>query len=460
MGSAYARRMCGFTNRGGPGKPHCRASTKPAGKGTQMFIGKGRRIMKANSGAIGPAGMVPVMMVLIAVYAISQFLRNSIGVIAPDLSAELSMDASTLGLLSSVYFLTFAAAQIPVGIAIDRYGARTTLVVCAIITALGTALFALAPNASVLIAARLLIGIGCSSFFMAPLAIYARRFPPERFASLTSIQLGAGSIGTLIATAPLAASAAAIGWRGSFLVLAAITVLVTIALSALVPKRQADESARESWGETFRGVGAAMRVRSFWAVFIMHAATYSAFASVVGLWAGPWLADVYGAELQSRGNILLFAAAAQITGIFAWGFADRVFRSYKRSALTGATLTATLLGYAAIMPMSLDAARIWLVLFGLGVAYTPIVTAHGKSLFPAALTGRGITLLNVGTMGGVFVSQSLTGVLVSQFPTQGGIYPLEAYRAVFAAIGLALVAAILVYSRAIDPHPRRHAPQA
>jgi MFS family permease len=413
-----------------------------------------------KTGAIDSTGMVPVMAVLIAIYAISQFLRNSIGVIAPDLSAELAMDASTLGLLSSAYFLTFAAAQIPVGIAIDRYGARNTLVVCAIITAIGTALFALAPTSGVLIAARLLIGIGCSSFFMAPLAIYARRFPPERFASLTSIQLGAGSIGTLIATAPLAASAAAIGWRGSFLGLAAITVLVTIALMSLVPKRQPVESARESWGDTFRGVGAAIRVRSFWAVFVMHAATYSAFASVVGLWAGPWLADVYRADLQSRGNILLFAAAAQITGIFAWGFADRLFRSYKRAALTGAVLTSSLLGYAAIMPMTLDAARIWLVLFGLSVAYTPIVTAHGKSLFPVTLTGRGITLLNVGTMGGVFVSQSLTGILIAQFEPQGGLYPLEAYRAVFAAIALALGTAMAIYLRAIDPHPSRHAPQA
>jgi predicted MFS family arabinose efflux permease len=413
-----------------------------------------------RAAAIGGSGILPVMASLIAIYAISQFLRNSIGVIAPDLSAELAMDASTLGLLSSVYFLSFAAAQIPVGIAIDRYGARTTLVVCGAITAVGTAMFALAPTSGVLIAARLLIGIGCSSFFMAPLAIYARRFPPERFASLTSIQLGAGSIGTLIATAPLAASAAAIGWRGSFMALAAITVIVTVAVMALVPRRQVVEASRESWGDTFRGVGAAMRVRSFWVVFFMHAATYSAFASVVGLWAGPWLADVHGADLQARGNILLLAAAAQITGIFAWGWADRLFRSYKRSSLTGAIMTAALLGYAALVPMSLDAARIWLVLFGVSVAYTPIVTAHGKSLFPIQLTGRGITLMNVGTMGGVFVSQSLSGILVAWFPARGGIYPEEAYRAVFAALGIALVVAILLYLRSIDPHPSRHAPQA
>lgn len=416
--------------------------------------------MKPNAGALDATSMVPVIAVLIAIYAISQFLRNSIGVIAPDLSTELAMDASTLGLLSSAYFLTFAAAQIPVGIAIDRYGARATLIVCGAITALGTAMFALAPTPMVLIAARFLIGIGCSSFFMAPLALYARRFPPERFAALTSLQLGVGSVGTLIATAPLAASAAAIGWRGSFLAVAAVTVLVTVTVMALVPKRQPVESARESWGDTFRGVAAAMRARSFWAVFFMQATTYSAFAGIVGLWAGPWLADVYGADLQTRGNMLLLAAAAQIGGIFAWGWADRLFRSYKRSALIGAVATCGLLGYAALVPMSLQAAGIWLVLFGVAVAYTPLITAHGKSLFPVHLTGRGITLLNVGSMGGVFVSQSVSGLLVSLFPAQAGIYPVEAYRAVFAAMGLALALAIALYLRASDPHPSRHASQA
>jgi hypothetical protein len=123
-------------------------------------------------------------------------------------------------------------------------------------------------------------------------------------------------------------------------------------------------------------------------------------------------------------------------------------------------MTFALLAYAAIVPMSLDAARIWLVLFGVSVAYTPIVTAHGKSLFPMQLTGRGITLMNVGTMGGVFVSQSLTGILVAWFPAEGGAYPQEAYRAVFAATAIALLAALAFYLRASDPHPSRHAPQA
>src|SRR5689334_14700007 len=105
---------------------------------------------------------------LAAIYAISQFLRNSIGVIANDLARELSLSATQTGLLSSAFFFAFAAVQIPVGIAIDRYGPKNTMLVTAALTVVSTILFALAPSASALIAARALMGLGCSTFLMAP----------------------------------------------------------------------------------------------------------------------------------------------------------------------------------------------------------------------------------------------------------------------------------------------------
>lgn len=401
-----------------------------------------------------------LMSVLIAAYAISQFLRNSIGVIAPDLSAELGVDAARIGLLSSAFFLTFAAAQVPIGVAIDRYGPKITMVVCAVIAVAGTLVFALATSANALIAARMMIGLGCASFFMAPLAIYARRFPPERFAALTSVQLGCASFGTLFATAPLAISAGTIGWRASFIVVAVLTAVVGLAIALVVPPDRDTRREPESWAAAFRGVAQAVRVRSFWPVFMMHMTTYGAFASVVGLWAGPWLTDVHGAGLQTRGAILLGAALAQIVGLFAWGFADRYVRSYVKAILVGSSLSAMLLIVAAIVPLGLWGAGIWLAVFGFCIAYTPIVTALGKSLFPEHLTGRGITLMNIGTMGGAFALQTATGYAVSLFARADGAYPAAAYQVTFGLLGVALGAAILLFLRVADRHPLRHADQA
>jgi predicted MFS family arabinose efflux permease len=399
--------------------------------------------------------------VLVALYAISQFLRNSIGVIANDLARELHLSATQTGLLSSAFFFAFAAVQIPIGILIDRYGPKQTMLATAVLTVAGTVLFALAPSASMLIAARALMGLGCSTFFMAPLVIYARRFPPERFAGLTSLQMGLANIGTLAATAPLAASAAMFGWRSSFLAIAVLTIVIVLAIIWIVPRDSGSERPKETWTAAFRGVTAALKVPSFRPVFFMHLTTYGCFASVIGLWGGPWLSDVHGADLGVRGNILLLGATAQICGMLLWGATDRFWGSYKKPVLIGSTATVMLLAVLVLVPLDRTGATLWFPLFGLCVAYTPILTSHGKSLFPATLTGRGITLMNIGTMGGAFLSQSVTGMLIDLMGrSDEGLYRPEGYRLVFAALAGWLLLSLVFYVRAIDPHPSRYAQKA
>jgi predicted MFS family arabinose efflux permease len=397
---------------------------------------------------------------LAAIYAISQFLRNSIGVIANDLARELSLSATQTGLLSSAFFFAFAAVQIPVGIAIDRYGPKNTMLVTAALTVVSTILFALAPSASALIAARALMGLGCSTFLMAPLVIFARRFTPLKFAGLASLHMSLANIGTLSATAPLALSAAYLGWRESFLAVAALTAIIGVMLVWAIPKDQAKER-RENLSDAFRGVSRALKVRSFWPVFFVHLTTYGCFASVIGLWGGPWLKDVHGADLETRGNILLVAVGAQIVGLLTWGALDRHWGSYKQLVLLAGSLTALLLVGLIFLPLGLMGATVWFALFGFCVAFTPILMAHGKSLFPPEIMGRGITLMNIGTMGGAFLSQSVTGILIDLAGrNEQGAYTAVNYQLVFGALAAWLVFSLVVYLQAIDLHPSRHASKA
>ena len=111
---------------------------------------------------------------------------------------------------------------------------------------------------------------------------------------------------------------------------------------------------------------------------------------------------------------------------------DRVFGSHKVPVLLGAGLTGAALAVLAVRgtlapPMLL----LWFCVFGFVCAYTPVMIAHGKSLFPPHLVGRGMTVLNVGTIGGVFLAQTLSGVVIELFPAPDGAYPLAAYQAVF-----------------------------
>ena len=190
---------------------------------------------------------------LIAIYMISQFLRNSIGVIAPDLASELDLSAVEIGLLSSSFFFAFAAVQLPLGIAIDRFGPKACLLVCAAITIVGAVWFAIATSPTSLIVARVLLGIGSCSSFMAPLAIYARRFPPERFATLTGLQLGIRQY-----RHPVCDRSAGVcdGRRSAgavaFIAVAVITLAAAVLVALVVTDRSAAAPAPAAPGEPAR----------------------------------------------------------------------------------------------------------------------------------------------------------------------------------------------------------------
>jgi MFS family permease len=407
-----------------------------------------------DKSAGAPATEAVVLVAVLALsYVMSQLLRNSVSVIAPNLVAELAIPATVLGLLTSAFFFSFAAMQLPLGVAMDRFGPKICMVVCAVVMTAGTAMFALAATSFGLIVARTLMGIGTSCYLMAPLALYARRFPPERFAMLAGVHMGVGGIGTLLGTAPLAYGAATIGWRASFVVIAVATAVVGIVIVAIVREARTPAAAHhESWRESVAGIREAARIPSVRRLFLMHMATHSSFMLMVGLWGGPYLSHIYGYDLTQRGLLLLVPGLAQMIGLFAFGFTDRMFGAYKPGVLLGATTTLTCYGVVAWFgELPRPALVIWLFVLGFGNAYIPALVAHGKSLFPIRLVGRGMTLLNMWTMGGVFVVQFASGLVVDLFAGSPDAYPLAAYRTVFGLQALFVLLAIAVYLPARDP---------
>src|SRR5262245_2914054 len=270
----------------------CRpASVVPRSRAGQCSAGAKAGFMSISgaSRAASSGVAVPLVATLISIYIVSQFLRNSIGVIAPNLAAELVLSPAEIGLLSSVFFLVFAAVQIPLGMALDRFGPRLCLMVGAAITVVGTVVFALATSPGVLILGRALLGMGTAGSLVASLAVYAQRFRPERFATLTGLQVGIGTLGTLMATAPLALSTAAIGWRASFLAVGGFTLMVAVLIAAVVRDDARPRSRHESWRESLSGILAVMRTPSMGRLFVMNLAAYSTFGLIVGLWGAPYL---------------------------------------------------------------------------------------------------------------------------------------------------------------------------
>src|SRR5262245_15800578 len=161
-----------------------------------------------------------VLLPFAAGYFLSYLFRSINALIAGDLTAELGLSASDLGLLTSMYFLVFAAVLLPCGVLLDRYGPRLVDSSLLLLAAGGSLAFALADGAATLLLGRALIGLGVAVGLMSGLKAIVLWFPPERVALANGWYVMLGALGALSATGPAETVVQAIGWRGLFAVLA------------------------------------------------------------------------------------------------------------------------------------------------------------------------------------------------------------------------------------------------
>jgi MFS family permease len=414
----------------------------------------------AGSGA--PSGVqidlragIWLVAVLSTAQLVSQFLRSAISVIGPNLVTELNLSAAGLALLSSSFFLAFAIAQIPVGMLIDRFGPRATMLWSTALAVAGCFVFAFGRDLNTLVLGRVLMALGCSSFYVAPLAIYSRWFKPKYFSSVIGIQLGLSGLGLLAATSPLAFAASTIGWRPSFAIVGILALLSGLIVLWWVsddpPGAQQPEYKKETLRESLRGLVVISRAPSFWPIFAMFLTNYAVVITILGLWGGPYLAHVYGYDLETRGYYLLVLALSGMIAMFAWGAADRLFGSYRVPALIGATLTLAMLIWISLAgKMSPTMLFVWFLFYGLVTGYPPLLVGQARAMFPPQLVGRGLTLLNLATMGGVFIFQFATGAVIEFMAPNQTVYPLAAYQAVFGLQAVLLAISIGCYLLAHD----------
>lgn len=408
------------------------------------------------SESVGPGFRIVVL--LSALTAVSQFYRASLSAIAPELSRDLALSPEALGMANGAFFLSLGLVQLPVGMLFDRHGPRRTIGALTVLAVAGSLLHAAATTPAALIAARALIGLGCAGSFMGAVVLCHHWYGGVRFTTALSWIFALSNLGTLAAATPLAAATTEVGWRWAFVGAAGLTVVVGLFFHALVrdaPPGVAAAGTRESMGAILRGLAQVWRSPGLPRVLAIHTFAYASMITILGLWAGPYLHDVHGLAPVARGNALLAMGLAQIVGILAYGPLDRLFNTRKRVVMAGTAGSIALLGVlAALSQPPTWLAVLLLVAFCLVTAYGIVIVAHGRSLFPDELAGRGVTTVNLAQVAGSAGLPILTGALVGAFPTAGGAAPEAAYRAIWAFIAVALASGLVVYAGARDVPPR------
>jgi MFS family permease len=389
-------------------------------------------------------------------YMLSQFLRASLAVIAPELRDTYHLTPAELGSLGGAFFIAFALVQLPLGVFLDRVGPRRVLLSLSVPTIAGALVFATAASYPGFMTGRALMGLGCSAMLMGPLVIYGRQLPKSDFAALTSLHIGIGTIGALLATAPLALAADWVGWRAVFLGAAAAGLVFAVATARVTRKEPTPSGAWHVLADV-RGIVDAMRIKGMMAIQPYLFTSYPCVAAVLALWGGPYLTDVYGLDLAERGGVLLLLAGSNTLGYFIiGGVVDRRFSSRKGVLLTcGGTMVGalTLLAIFPGLPLPVSIAALGLVAFmGGGQA---LLMAHVRALLPDHLLGRGVTIANSFNMLGVAVMQSILGGVAALWAESEGAahdssLPTAAYGAMFAVLAALLLVALVIYRTVPD----------
>ncbi|WP_305045516.1 MFS transporter [Geoalkalibacter sp.] len=382
-------------------------------------------------------------------YFLSYLFRTVNAVIAPDLVAELRLDPAALGLLTSAYFLAFAAFQLPLGLLLDRFGARRVEATLLLLAAGGALLFAQAQSLGTLLVARALIGLGVSACLMAAFQAFRQWLPAERLPLANGVQMVAGGLGALAATAPVEAALRLTDWRGVFVLLGLLTLAASLALFVAVPDG-VRSGPRETLSEQLRGLGGILRSATFWRIAPWACAGQAAYLSIQGLWAGPWLREVGGYDREGAALVLLLIAAAMTLGYFFFGaLAERLGRrGIAPMRVAAAGMAAFMLAQALlILPVGLPPLPLWL-LFGFCGTACILPYAALSQQFPAHLAGRVNTSLNLLVFSAAFAVQWGIGAVVGLWPqTPGGLSSPAGFAAAFSLVLVLQVLAALWYLR-------------
>ena len=381
-------------------------------------------------------------------YAISYFYRNANAIIEVDLVRDLGLGPADLGLLTSVYFISFAAFQLPLGVLLDRYGPRRTESILLLFAALGSLLFAQAESLSGLIVGRLLIGLGVSACLMAAFKAYVLWFSSQRLAMINGLQMVAGGLGALLATIPLQNALSYTDWRGVFTGLAIITVFASVSLWMFLPENQRTDDKLPSLKLHLKEIGQVLRNRIFWGIAPLAAMSSGANMAIHGLWMKPWLRDVTGLSADNAAQLLFAMTLTFIGGFLTLGIiAERLSQLFDVHLMSISVFGMTIFLFiqGTMIYGGIGSPLILVILLGFFGTASVLVYAGYAKIFPKNLSGRVSTFLNLLVFIGAFILQWGIGAIIELWPPTDNGYDPESYQSAFGFLVILQAAGLMWY---------------
>ena len=393
-----------------------------------------------------PSGPTPVFFSVFlpfaASYYLSYFFRTINALVSSRLTSDFDLGARSLGLLTSVFFLS-AFFQVPIGVLVDRHGTRRVQSGLLLLAAFGAAVFSLGSEVWVLVLGRALVGLGAGAAVFIGFKAIATWYPPERLALMNGCYVMVGALGAVTATAPAEALVTSIGWRGLFETFAFVTAICAAITFVIVPDRAKNQPEPRT-----SNLRAILRDIRLWRLAPLSTMCISTAWAFQGLWAAPWMEDVENLDRPAIVRHLFIMAVALSLGSLALGAGAHLLRKRGVRAqdfllmVTGLFVAAEL---ALILAVPTSSYLLWAIIASLGGA-SVLTYAILPEFFPTNMIGQANAVLSSCHIAGAFFLQYTTGFVVNLWAGHGGHYPPIAYRMAFALIVVLQIAAAVWFA--------------
>ncbi len=342
--------------------------------------------------------------VVVAAYVLSFFQRFAPAGIAPDLAASFQTSAASLGVLAATYFYVYTIMQVPTGILVDTLGPRKILFLGGMVAGGGSLLFGMAQSLDMALAGRTLIGLGVSVIFIAMLKLIAVWFEEHRFATVVGLSMLVGNLGSVLAGAPLSALAQAAGWRGVFVGVGIVSLMLGVAAWLFVRDRPPGrEGTAVSPGPTFdrtvvlTGLLRVLKNRATWPAAAVNVGLAGSFFAFGGLWATPFLTQGMGMTRDvATAHVSLYFAGFAFGCVIIGTLSDRIRRRKPVILVSSHVYGAIWLVWLSGMSLPPAVTYTLFALMGLMTASFTLTWACAKEVNPPALSGMSTSVTNMG----------------------------------------------------------------
>ena len=395
-----------------------------------------------------------MLLTLASAFTLSQAFRTLAAIMGPPLAAQLALTPQQLGLWAAAFHFSFGVMQLAMGVSLDLYGVRRTILMAFPMAIAGALLSSQASSYAQLMVGQMLIGTGCAPAFLVCTVFISRHFSAQRFTAISGLIMSLSSIGVLATATPLAWLIEASDWRWGFGVLAGCALLAWGAIWWLVREpaaatADAPGADKPSALGALRGLLGLFKLPQTLGLVAYAAVAYAGFITLRGLWLGPLLVERHGFSLIQSGNVALAMTLASMASPALFGRIDPGGARRVRWLLGFAVLAALMVGTMGLVHLAwADVALA--IAYGLLSGYGVLQYGYVRDAYPAHLRGRALSLFTMAMFLGISLMQWASGLAASLAP-RAGVEPFSAALLTMSALLLAGALAFWRLPRAVTP---------